>query len=312
MEAVFEALASYDGEGCPHLAAMQTILDSLSPVYDTLVSMVKDMREADDVDEAQLESFSSIANAAVSDLSALMGLAYAKQRGMTPANTSVAKYMEALQEREEGVSIIDPQRVSESSWFRAGRSMPDRAEVEKDCPHCDGLGQMGSEDCTYCDGTGKVPVTKKRSMSEWLRDTVLRPLGGTGSGWFAKDGHVPGSQGGTHSVVNAKTGRVISKGLSKEDAENQAKNYQDATGQKAHVAFHKADTQSGKGDSNLTFHGKGWSEGAKKLATHDTKEIARFEGKKFSDLPTSDHTSASRLIREGKVKVTSTGHIKRL
>jgi len=49
--------------------------------------------------------------------------------------------------------------------------MSDGAQKMKDCPHCDGMGQMGKKDCPYCDGEGKV-----RAASSWLgnlKDAVV-------------------------------------------------------------------------------------------------------------------------------------------
>ena len=58
-----------------------------------------------------------------------------------------------------------------SMWFRSAAPMPDKAESTrgkmKDCPHCDGMGQMGKKDCPYCEGTGRI-----RAASSWFTGLV--------------------------------------------------------------------------------------------------------------------------------------------
>ena len=51
--------------------------------------------------------------------------------------------------------------------FKALKPMPDKSEVVrngspryKDCPHCDGLGQMDGKDCPVCEGEGKIRVAQ--------------------------------------------------------------------------------------------------------------------------------------------------------
>lgn len=117
--------------------------------------------------------------------------------------------------KNSGSSDLDTHHISIGGFKPPKGKLKTAAASSKmiDCPHCDGMGQMGTKDCPYCEGEGKV-----RAASSWfdkLSDKVagffkptaptvdwsesaegLKAFGGPGSGWTSQNGHVPGSQGG--------------------------------------------------------------------------------------------------------------------